>query len=277
MLTRNIGSLKTAGNGLGHKSSTHWLGLGIVLSLAWSLAACNAATATPTPPIATTVPPATSTPAQTPTETSTAAPTPTATSIYDYSEAFTDDPQTVNDPNALVAPGLTDPTRAQWIAGYLAAVDAKLAAGYPGPFIGSDRQMVYDKNKKTMNFASTTWKPIASYKYQWVASDGSIKWIVVKTYAVVDTVSGQKSSFSVAYTPESDLHTSGKSEDLSTPTKPMQLRLWYANDFIPSGDSFSKAFLPADNGAVDPLGVFFNGQGITPELQTEPLVFSGFY
>jgi hypothetical protein len=273
-----MGSLETAGNGLGHTWLFHRLGLGIVLSLAWSLAACNAATATPPPPpIATMVPPATSTPAQTPTETSTAAPTPTATSIYDYSQAFNDDPQTVNDPNTLVAPGLTDPTRTQWIAGYLAAVDAKLAAGYPGPFIGSNRQMVYDKNKKTINMESTSWKPIASYKYHWTAPDGTIEWIVVKTYAAVDTDSGQKSSISVTYTPESDLRLNGNAGDLSTPTKPMQLQLWYANNFIQGSNPFSKDFLPADSGAIDPLGVFFSGQGITPELQTEPLVFGGFY
>jgi hypothetical protein len=202
---------------------------------------------------------------------------PTATSSYDYSQAFNDDPQTANDPNVLVAPGLTDPARTEWIVGYLAAVNAKLAAGYSGPYIGSDLQMVYDKTKKTINIATTTWKPIAAYKYQWTAADGTVKWIVVKTFAVVDTSGGDKSSFSVTFTPEIDLRLNGKSSDVSTPAKPMQLRLWYADDFISAGDAFSKAFLPADNGSTDPLGIFFNGQGITNGLQTEPLVFSGFY
>jgi hypothetical protein len=194
----------------------------------------------------------------------------------DYSGVFGVDPQSENDPNVVEAPKYGDPAQDEWIKGYLDAVDAKLA-DYQGPFLKSDSDGTgsgkgYDI--KDFVIPRNIWTPISSYKYQ----DNNGEWIVVKTYPVLDSKTGEKSSFSVTYSPENGLVPDGLVNRYTTPTKELTMDVWYANDFLKKkgGLTFSDNFLPVDDGQPLPIEKFLAGYGIDPNLKTEHLVFCEF-
>jgi hypothetical protein len=116
-----------------------------------------------------------------------------------------------------------------------------------------------------------------------LAPEGSVEWVVTKTYAVEDKKTGQRGSFSVTFT--TDLVHQGDDKGFPTLTGMKSMELWHDNDFLKTrGDSsFSKAFLPPLKNIIDPIWAFFLGKGIVQNapdgsgLEQQRLVYAGFF
>ena len=176
---------------------------------------------------------------------------------------------------------LDDPVDfAKWQDGYLAVVDDFLV-NFTGPFIESGTPFDYTPADGYFAFDPVNVEPIASYKYTWLAPDGTEKTIITKTFPIRDKVSGKKGSISLTYSVDDWItydNAFGAVGEYGNATGEVRIRFIITNSGrFGKYTLFLKEFLPADGGkALIMLVDFGHGKGIDPDLNKQRFVFGGY-
>lgn len=131
------------------------------------------------------------------------------------------------------------------------------------------------------NFSYINPVPVASYRYDWTAADGTVKTIITKTFPFRDKATGGKISFSLTYSVDDALsYENWNLVDMGeywTPKAEVPiLSFWYAsNKTLNEIAPFLSEFLSGGNGPPDFMSSEL-GKPIDPDVDKKRFVFAGF-